>query len=380
MPVQPILNHQRIQSIDLLRGVVMIIMALDHTRDFFSNSHFDPLDLSQTNPSLFLTRFITHYCAPIFIFLSGISIYLGLSKGKTKKQQSIFLLTRGLWLIVMEFTLVNWGWSFEPGFSFTVLQVIWAIGCSMIVLSGLIHLPPLLAGIIGLVLIAAHNALDGVYAGDLGGYSWFWKILHEQGRIDVASDVKLLTMYPLIPWIGVMAAGYWCGTLYQAEAAVRRKILYRLGAGSLILVLLLRSINIYGDPAPHELYTEGWKTVLSFINVNKYPPSLDYLLITLGPALLILAALDQMEVRASNPALVFGRVPFFYYLLHIWLIHSLVYVVAWPLGIRSEQDWKGFDLPVVYLVWLSAVTILYLPCRWFMKVKMKHKSWWLSYV
>jgi uncharacterized membrane protein len=380
MSTQPILNRQRIQSIDLLRGMVMMIMALDHTRDFFSNARFEPLDLSQTTPPLFLTRFITHYCAPVFIFLSGISIYLGLSKGKTKREQSFFLLTRGLWLIVMEFTIVNWGWSFAPGFSFTMLQVIWAIGWSMIVLAGLIYLPPLVVGLMGLVLIAGHNTLDVIHAEDWGHYSWFWYILHEQGRIAPAAHITMFTMYPLIPWIGVMAAGYWCGTLYQSDALLRRKILYRVGTGSILLFLLLRWINVYGDPLPHAVYGEYWKTAFSFINVNKYPPSLDYLLITLGPALLILAAIDNVQVKASHPALVFGRVPFFYYILHVPLIHAGVYIVGFILGIQQEQDWKGFDLPVVYLVWLLAVSILYLPCRWFMQVKMKHKSWWLSYV
>lgn len=378
---QPIfLPKQRIHSIDLLRGAIMMIMALDHTRDFYSNVHFNPVDLSQTNPALFLTRFITHYCAPIFVFLSGISICLGLSKGKSKKQQSIYLLTRGLWLILMEFTIVNWGWSVVFDFGFTMLQVIWAIGWSMIVLAALIHLPARITGILGILMILLHNTMDGIKAESWGSLDWLWMVLHEQGRLEPGGGITMFTMYPLIPWIGVMAAGYWCGTLYKQEPAHRKKILLYTGISAIALFIVLRWINVYGDPSPRQEYAVAWKQFFSFINVSKYPPSLDYVLVTIGPALCILALLDQVQSGNKNPLLVFGRVPFFYYLLHIWLIQASVALVAVMTGVHEPRQWKGFDLPGVYLAWLCIITILYFPCRWFMNIKAKHKKWWLSYL
>lgn len=377
MQAQP---KQRIQSIDILRGIVMMIMAIDHVRDFYSSSHFDPTDLSQTTIPLFLTRFITHYCAPVFVFLSGISAYLGLSKGKTKKQQSLFLVTRGLWLIVIDISVVNIGWSFEVGFHFTVLQVIWAIGWSMIVLAGLIYVKPLYVGLFGLVLITAHNAFDGIHATDFTTGGWLWNILHETGMLVLPDGRRVFTLYPLVPWVGVMAVGYWCGQLYKQEAAFRTGVLLRTGVGALLLFLLLRFINIYGDLHPREVYATGWQTILSFINVTKYPPSLDYLLLTLGPACIVLALMDGVQLNMSHPTLVFGRVPFFYYLLHLYLARSMVYVVAWLTGVKSEQEWTGFGLPGVYLIWLVVLILLYFPCRWYMKVKARRTDWWLSYL
>ncbi|BAV05133.1 hypothetical protein FLA_1140 [Filimonas lacunae] len=358
----------------------MVIMALDHVRDFFTNVHYDPTDLSQTNIPLFFTRFITHYCAPVFVFLSGVSIYLGLSKGKSKAAQSRFLLTRGLWLVFAEITLVNIGWSFDISMHFLVLGVIWVIGWSMIILAALIYVKPLYVGCFGLLLIAGHNLLDPIRAASMGSGSWFWKALHESAIINLSYDRKLYLLYPLIPWVGVMALGYWGGGLYKQEAVVRKRILLRAGCGALLLFVVIRWVNIYGDLVPRVVYNEGWKTVLSFINVSKYPPSLDYLLITLGPALIVLSAIDSVQVKASNPALVFGRVPFFYYLLHLYLARSLGYLAAVLTGVHSAEQWTGFGLPVVYGVWLFVVIILYFPCKWYMKFKAKRNDWWLSYL
>lgn len=377
MQAQP---KQRIQSIDILRGIVMIIMALDHVRDFFSSAHFDPTDLSQTTVPYFLTRFITHYCAPVFVFLSGISAFLGLSKGKTKRQQSVFLLTRGLWLIIAEMILVNPGWSFQWEFYFTVAQVIWAIGWSMIVLSLLIYVKPLYAGLLGIIMIIGHNALDSIHAANLGSSGWLWNILHETGVITLPDGRKVLTLYPLVPWIGVMALGYWSGQLYKMEADTRVKILKYAGGGALILFVMLRWANVYGDLHTRVVFAEGWKSILSFINVTKYPPSLDYLLITLGPACLVLAWMDRIQVRSGHPALVFGRVPFFYYVLHLYLAHGLAVVTGLLTGVKSAQEWTGYSLPVVYLVWLLVVALLYFPCRWYMGVKARRNDWWLSYL
>lgn len=377
MQAQP---KQRIQSIDILRGIVMMIMAIDHVRDFYSSSHFDPTDLSKTTIPLFLTRFITHYCAPVFVFLSGISAYLSLSRGKTKREQSLFLITRGLWLIVIDISVVNIGWSFEVGFHFTVLQVIWAIGWSMIVLAGLIYLKPLYVGLFGLVMIAIHNTLDGIHAADFTSGGWLWNVLHETGMLVLPDGRRIFTLYPLIPWVGVMAAGYWCGQLYKQDAAFRTRVLLRTGIGALLLFVILRFVNIYGDLHPREVYATGWQTVLSFINVTKYPPSLDYLLLTLGPACIFLSLIDSVQLRMAHPALVFGRVPFFYYLLHLYLARSMVYVVAWITGVKTEQEWTGFGLPGVYLIWLIVLVILYFPCRWYMGVKARRTDWWLSYL
>ncbi|GGH60256.1 putative membrane protein [Filimonas zeae] len=377
MQVQP---KQRIQSIDVLRGIVMIIMALDHVRDFFSNARFDPTDLSQTTIPYFFTRFITHYCAPVFVFLSGISAFLGLSKGKTKRQQSAFLLTRGLWLIVAEVLLVNPGFSFNWEFYFVVGQVIWAIGWSMIVLACLIYVKPVYAGLLGIIMITGHNALDGIHAADWGSGGWLWNILHETGVFKLPDGRKVLTLYPLVPWIGVMSLGYWSGQLYKMEADTRVKILKYAGVGALILFVVLRFINLYGDLHPREVYVENWKNILSFINVTKYPPSLDYLLVTLGPACLVLAAMDGVQVGERHPALVFGRVPFFYYLLHLYLAHGLAVLTGLLLGMKSADEWTGYSLPVVYGVWGLVVVLLYFPCRWYMGVKARRRDWWLSYL
>lgn len=364
-------SKKRIDSIDILRGMVMVVMALDHTRDFFTFSNFDPTNLKVVSSALFLTRFITHYCAATFVFLAGTGAYLSLTRGKHKHDASRFLITRGLWLIVLELTVIHWAWG-----GGTFLQVIWAIGVSMIVLAFLIYLPKPVILLFGLLLIFGHNLFDKVDTTQFTNEGkTIWIFLHQQSPAHLWGDVNVFVLYPLIPWIGVMATGYCFGTLFTIDAAKRKKWLIILGCSAIVLFLIIRSFNFYGDPA---LWTEQYnlhRTILSFINVSKYPPSLDYLLITLGPGMLMLAYLENKSNKLTDIFVVFGRVPLFYYILHIYLIHLMAIITSTITGTDNN-----FSLPVVYLFWIVAVTILYFPSRWFMKYKKEHKQWWLSYL
>lgn len=379
----------RIHSIDILRGIIMVIMALDHVRDFFSNSPVDPLDLEKASTLLFLTRWITHFCAPTFIFLSGASAFLSLSKKKTKKEAALFLLTRGIWLLVLELTIIGFGWQFDIAFHTVFAQVIWAIGWSMIILSALIFMRPVYVGVFGLILIFGHNAFDYIKADSWGQYKFFWMFLHETNFYQVNSYESIFLLYPLIPWVGVMAAGYAFGSLFKLEVTKRRKAFIGIGISALILFVVLRGFNIYGDPIPWQKQATLWRDVLAIIKVQKYPPSLAYLLMTLGISILALVAFDKTDNRVSRIFTVFGRVPLFYYILHIYLVHGAEIFVG-KLEHLSAKDFQtvglsslgshGFGLAGIYLVWLAAIVILYFPCRWYMKYKQTHKAWWLSYL
>lgn len=383
-------SPKRIASIDILRGIVMVIMALDHTRDYFSNYYSDPTDLTQASSFMFMTRWITHFCAPAFIFLSGTSAYLSLGRKKTKKEASLFLLTRGLWLILLELTIVRFGWQFNIDYSQVFLQVIWAIGWSMIFLAVFVFLPMRLILFIGLALILGHNTLDSIHAGRFGSHAMWWNLLHEFGLLNF-DGWSLFVLYPLIPWIGVMATGYCFGALFKKEEDIRNKWLYRIGISATVLFILLRLANVYGDPSPWVMQKAWWRTVLSFINCTKYPPSLLYLLMTIGPAITLLPLLEKMQNTAGKIFTVYGRVPMFYYIMHIYLLHTMVLVAAWFMNIpfnyfidndkifAPKPGW-GFSLPYVYAWWLLAVCMLYLPCRWFMRVKANNRKWWLSYL
>jgi len=387
--MSPVAN-KRIASIDVLRGIVMVIMALDHTRDYFSNFPYNPTDLEHTNAAMFFTRWVTHYCAPIFIFLSGTSAYLSLSKGKTKKQASVFLLQRGLWLLLLELTIVRFGWLFNLAVTDMVGQVIWAIGWSMVCLAGLIHLPRWAILSFSLLLIFGHNALDGIKAETFGDNALYWRVLHEFGYTKLGDGIGFMVIYPLVPWVGVMATGYVLGVIMQQEEKMRNRMLYTLGITAIVLFIALRYTNLYGDASQWQPQRTGWFTVLSFINCSKYPPSLLYLLMTIGPALVALPLLERINNTATRFFTVFGRVPMFYYILHIYLIHTMALVIALFMSIPAnyftgdnvfgaKPGW-GFDLPMVYVFWLLTIALLYLPCRWFMFVKMNHKKWWLSYI
>lgn len=377
----------RLDSIDLLRGVIMIVMALDHTRDFFAPGGFNSRDV--TEPALFLTRWITHFCAPVFIFLAGISAFL-YGTNRTTGEVSRYLVTRGCWLVLIEFTLVRVGWTFRLSFDHLAIQVIFAIGASMIVLAALIHLPRWAVATIGVTMVAGHNMFDGVKAEQFGAAEPIRNLLHQPGPLDFGLGFKIFVLYPLIPWIGVMAAGYALGPLFMLERTVRRQRLFFLGAIVTAGFVLLRATNVYGDPASWSLQNGVLATVLSFINCEKYPPSLLYLAMTLGPALMLLAAFDGMEGKAVGWITTFGRVPFFFYVIHIYLIHALALLfsqitigdVTWmfaPFPPHKPANY-GLGLVGIYAVWLAVVISLYPLCRWFADIKRRRSGWWWSYL
>jgi uncharacterized membrane protein len=387
--------RQRLDSVDLLRGLVMVIMALDHVRDYFHSDAllFDPTDLSKTNVALFFTRWVTHFCAPVFVFLAGTGAFLSASRGKTRAELSRFLLTRGLWLILLELTVVKLGWSFSFDTQF-VVQVIWAIGVSMIVLALLVHLPVWAITGFGVLMIATHNLFDPVQARSLGAFSGLWATLHSRELTETYGGIHVFTMYPLVPWIGVMAVGYGFGQLYLLERERRRRLMLRLGISLTLFFICLRAINIYGDPHPWTVQNSAVYTFLSFINCEKYPPSLLFLLMTLGPAIIALALFERFNRERVTPPLlqplvVFGRVPLFFYIIHIPLIHALAIAFAFAkygpaLGDafksgRPPADY-GYSLFVVYLIWVGVVLALYPVCRWFANVKRRRRDAWLSYL
>jgi uncharacterized membrane protein len=393
----PTIKSKRIHSVDLLRGTVMIIMALDHVRDYFHQSAFlfSPTDLSRTSIPLFFTRWITHFCAPVFVFLAGISAFLYGSK-KSKAALSVYLFTRGLWLVFAELFIITLEWTFNPTYPVFNFQVIWAIGVSMIVLSVLIRFNWRIILVAGLLLIAGHNLLDSIHVPGKGLSSLLWDMLHEDGDFSIGR-FTLLIHYPVLPWIGIMATGYYFGSLYSPgyDAKMRKRTLLVLGSGSIILFILLRSLNLYGDPAPWSVQQDPGFTLLSFLNVTKYPPSLLYCLMTLGPAMIFLA-LAEMPLNAfTKKVTVFGRVPMFYYLAHIFLIHLLAIGGVMISGYKASDmilanrvnrmpglKGYGFDLQTVYLVWFGLIIALYPLCRRFDRYKRANQSskWWLSYL
>jgi uncharacterized membrane protein len=385
--------RSRLDSIDLLRGLVMVIMALDHTRDFFSNAPYNPLDLARTDVPLFFTRWITHFCAPVFIFLAGTSAFLSQSSanGRTKGQLARFLLIRGLLLVVLELTIVHFGWNFNFDYDFALAQVIWAIGWSMVALAGLVFLPTRVVLAFGVLMIAGHNLLDNVRAASFGSASWLWTILHSPGTLEPVPGVRLYTLYSLIPWIGVMAAGYGIGPLFLRDRAERRRWLLWIGIALIAIFVVLRATNLYGDPRLWTPQKDTVFTILSFINAEKYPPSLLFLLMTLGPAFMALALFDTengVVKTLGRPFIVFGRVPLFYYLLHLPLIHATALVLAHLqsgqagalFASRPRSALPGYDLPVVYLVWLCIVLALFPICWLYMRLKRRYPNSVLRYL
>jgi uncharacterized membrane protein len=390
-------NQKRITSIDLLRGAVMIIMALDHVRDYFHAGAYlyDPLDLDKTSVALFFTRWITHFCAPVFMFLAGTSAFL-VGKKKTKKELSVFLLTRGLWLVLLELTLVNFEWNFDISFTNIYFIVIWALGISMIVLAGLIHLPQKLILLIGIAIVAGHNLLDNIHVSGNTLKAFGWALLHDSNFFNW-NGKNVLIGYPVIPWIGIMTLGYCLGTLYTPDfsAERRKKILLMIGGSAIALFILIRFLNGYGDRSHWSQQPSAFYTFLSFIKASKYPPSLLYALMTLGPAIVFLALAENIKGAVSKIISVYGRVPMFYYVLHIFFIHISTLIAAelftdfsWKVWILQEPLWftetlkgYGFSLGIVYLVWLAIVIGLYPLCKWYDRYKQNHKEkWWLSYL
>ena len=375
----------RVASVDILRGIVMVVMALDHVRDYFTNVRFQPEDLTQTNPALFFTRWITHFCAPSFVFLAGTGAFLSLGRGRDVRALSRFLWTRGLWLVVLEFTVVRSAWLFSvsPAAGYFG-QVIWVLGISMIVLAALVRLPLGWIAAFGITMIAGHNLLDGISIPPTTPAGWFWSFLHVQNLLFNGPRPFFFVVYPVIPWVGVMAAGYAFGALLQRPEAERRRTLLRLGGAMTAAFIMLRLVNVYGDPSRWSVQQDVITTVMSFLNTSKYPPSLDYLLMTLGPAIMALVAFDRWSGPVARFFAVFGRVPLFYYLAHIVVAHLLAGLTAMAFGFGTAvlfgnvffapvQDW-GFGLGVVYLMWFIVIGLLYLPCRWYADLKARRRD------
>ena len=379
----------------------MVIMALDHARDFLTYARPAPEDLAHTTGTLFFTRFVTHYCAPVFAFLAGTGAFLSTRRGKSIQQVSWFFFTRGLWLVLLEITIVDFGWGFLP---WAHAGVLWGLGWSMIGMALIVWLPMRCIAAFGLGIIVTHNLLDRINPASLGKFYWMWMMLHSPGRIPITSHFLFSVRYVLIPWIGVMAVGFAFGSLLQRSD--RRKWVLTLGICATVLFFLLRGLNLYGNgiaglafgyprsAGPWSIQSSAALTVVSFFNVLKYPPSLDYLLITLGPSLILLALLDgsRAERGLSRILLVFGRVPLFYYVLHIYLLNMMAIVIAlafrqpvWHATVIGDFAQRpsgyGHGLAVIYVMWILAVAILYLPCRRFMEFRARHRNWtWLSYM
>lgn len=379
----------RVESVDVVRGIAMILMALDHTRDFFGVAG-DPTNLARASTALFLTRWVTHVCAPTFFLLSGTGAALSRSR-KTRGELAAFLFTRGLWLILLEIVIVRcFGLQFNFDYRVTLLEVIWALGWSMIVLSLLVFVPVWLAGSFGVALIAGHNVLDGIRSANP-----LWVILHGPGFVLRTPEHTVFAAYPLVPWIGVTAAGYALGSIYLWPAERRRTFLLRLALALPCTFALIRLVNHYGDPSPWHVQTSSLRTILSFLNTTKYPPSLLFLLMTLGFTMLGLWAFDRRVPRAFSPALRIGRVPLFYFLIHLPLIHALAAATAYvrygtahwffespsldQYPFTRPPEW-GYSLPVVYALWAFVVISLYPLCRWFGEVRARSRARWLSYL
>ncbi|TRX35556.1 DUF1624 domain-containing protein [Flavobacterium sp. ZT3R18] len=387
------LTNTRIESVDLLKGLMMVIMALDHVRDYFHYSafFFDPTDPIQSNLPLFFTRWITHFCAPTFSFLAGLSAFMA-GKRKTRNELSGFLLKRGLWLVFIELTIVGFAWFFDVQFRTFGLLVIWSLGISMIVLAVLIYLPRTYILIFSLLLICCHNLFDNVhFSGNV-----LWAVIHEQTFYALSDHTQLLIGYPLVPWIGVMALGYCFGALYDKsfDSAKRQKIFNSIGGIAIAIFILLRLTNLYGDPKEFKHYDTLSQDLISFFNPSKYPPSLLYVLMTLGAAFLFLANTEKLKGKIVDFFSTFGRVPFFYYILHLYLIHILAMIFAqlsgfgWQklilstwIGFEPNMKGYGYSLWVVYAIWIGIILMLYPFCEKFDEYKQANKEkWWLSYL
>ena len=388
---------KRIQSIDLLRGIIMVIMVLDHTRDYFHREALtdDPLNLTTTTSILFFTRWITHFCAPTFVFLSGISAWLQRGR-KTTSELSRFLISRGLWLILVDVVIVTFGTTADIHFSYFVIQTLWAIGISMFILGWMIYLPFYAVLATGLVIVLGHNMLDFAEQYYQGNVSFFWHLVHMRGDFNLGYGHHLFVFYPFLPWSGLMMMGYCCGRIFTVyDESQRSKILLRLGASLLVFFVILRFTNLYGDAAHWSLQGNSWLTFLSFLNITKYPPSLLYMCITIGAAIIFLALVKNTTGRLAKLLIVYGRVPMFFYLVHFYVL-SILHVIDFfargytlKEGMKGMQGepWKfsipgvGYSLGVVYLIWLAVVISLYPLCKWYDSYKTSHpEKKWLSYL
>ncbi len=379
----------RIESVDLVRGLVMVLMVLDHVREYFADERIGPMDLTRTTAALFLTRWITHFCAPAFVFLAGAGVFLAATRGKTRPELARFLVLRGFWLILLEVTVVRLGMTFNLDYRYIPAGVLWAIGWSMVILAGLIGLPrPFVLGI-GVGLIAGHNLLDHIQPEAFGRLGWLWKVLHEQGGIKLFKGHTLRVLYPLIPWVGVMATGYAFGPIFALEPRRRRRVLLATGLALIGTFVAVRGLNMYGNPSPWSVQKSPLFTAFSFVACKKYPPSLDFLLMTLGPIILALGLFDRTWGPGGKRLILLGRVPLFFYLLQWPLVHSLAVILAlitgepcrWLFASRPFKNPPGFgyDLPVVYGMWIISTLLLYGACGWFADRKRTHPHSWVRY-
>jgi uncharacterized membrane protein len=385
----------RNDAVDLLRGLVMVLMVIDHTRDFFGDMTLDPTDLSKATPALFLTRWVTHFCAPVFAFLAGAGAYLAGVRGRSRSSLAVFLATRGLWLIILELTVVRFGLFFNPAPKTVLLLVFWSIGGSFVFLSGLVFLPSRVVGALGVLLIATHNLVDfsSFSPGALGSVQPLAVLLLRPGLLRLPGGVNVIVPYPLLPWLGVVAAGYGFGEVIRLEPARRRTVMLITGLGLTAAFLALRAWGVYGEPRPWTSQRAPLLTALAFLNCTKYPPSLLFLLMTLGPAIVALAVFDRVGARGRvGKALVtLGRVPLFFFLLQWYVIHLLAVLaaivrglpIAWlfpeDFPIVPPPEWP-FRLPGVYAAWAIVLILLYGPSRWFARLKQRHREGWLSYL
>jgi len=391
----PATRAQRVESVDDLRGVVMIIMALDHVRDYFGGTAISPTNLATTTVPLFFTRWVTHLCAPVFFLLTGTGAYLA-TRRRSRGDLARLLVTRGMWLIFLDAVALRClGLQFNIDYRVTILNVLWALGWSMIVLSALVRFSPPTVGCFGLIMIAGHNLLDPIRPSALGMLAPIWSVLHVPGVILNSPRHLVQVAYPLIPWVGVTAAGYGLGPLLEWPVDRRQRWLLRLGVAIATGFVVLRAINIYGDPSPWSLQRSGVHTLLSFLNTTKYPPSLQFLSMTLGPALILMWAFDRRIPAALRPALIVGKVPLFYFLAHFVAIHGLAVLVCWlrygevhwmfespdlrHFPITEPPGWP-LGLPVVYAIWVFVVVALYPLCRRYAAFKARSDSPWLSYL
>jgi len=391
--------NERLRSLDIIRGAVMVLMAIDHVRVYSG------LPAGGPTAGIFFTRWITHFCAPAFVFLAGTSAFL---YGQRHRDLPRFLLTRGLWLVLLELTVIRVMWTFNVEFGqYMLAGVIWVIGWSMILLAGLVRLPVAVAGVVGLVIIAGHNVLDGRFwqlAESIGERQWagLWKIVYFSffaGPVALgAGGPRLMVLYSIVPWVGVMAAGYAFGAVVASDAARRRRLCLRIGLSAVALFLVLRGFNLYGDPGAWGVASDDGRpsmpALFSFLNTTKYPASLLFLLMTLGPTIALIPLLETARGAVARVLTVSGRVPFFFYMLHLPLIHVLAIVVSlvtmgsvspWlfanhPMGNPPAPDGYTWSLGLLYLVWVAAIVLLYFPCRWFADLKARRHDWWLSYL
>ena len=387
-------GRARLESVDVVRGIVIVLMALDHTRDFFGDLAADPTALAATTPALFFTRWITHFCAPAFFLLTGTGACLALGK-MSKRELTHYLITRGIWLIFLELVVMRFALQFNIDYQVTIVTVLWALGWAMIALAGLIWLPIPAIAAIGIAMVAGHNLLDGIPPSRFGALAPLWTILHAPGILFDNGRFLVVISYVLIPWIGVTALGFCLGRLFQGDAGRRKALLLWMGIGLTAAFAILRLADIYGDPVPWPPQGSLLWTLMAFLNATKYPPSLLFLLMTLGPVLLLLRAFDGGVPKILQPALIIGKIPLFFFVLHFFLIHLLAVLASWlrygeigemfrspDLGhfpFSQPPGW-GAPLPVIYAVWIAVVLILYPLCRWYAQVKQRHNVWWLSYL